>query len=731
MDFTEINFPADYEYSSDEDRIPLEFYLDVLPRSKVVYLKLGYFSSKAIQVLALGFAQFIYNGGTIKIVSNHFLYDNDKELLEGGNASDVLTECLIQDLEWIFHNLNSSAQHFFDCLKLLVKENRLEIIPVMLKPGRMAHFKEGIFIDEFENVIFMNGSCNFTANGLIQNGEALSVLRSWGSNFEKNKISSKYKDIKSLIDKENLQYEYLSKEKVLDAISEIGRDKDVEELLSEELSLIKDVVRNGNVRDLLDKYREDLEKKIDSYKSDPRFPYREGPREYQKDAYIEWLKNNKRGIFSMATGTGKTITSLNCLLNEYHERSVYQAVILVPGRVLVTQWKEEAEKFNLKNIFLAYSDNNWIPELERLNTSFIFDKLQSFVIIATYKTFVSEKFQSRINKLPKETLLIADEVHNMGGPMMQAILPDVSFENRIGLSATPKRKWDPEGLVNSLIEDFFDSREPYTYSFSMERAIRENVLCQYDYYPHIVYLSEEEMVDYIDKSKQLSRLFDANAKTFRNPDFAKILVLERKRIIHKASNKKECFKNIIVNHMKEHKSLAYTFVYAPEGEDENRENILNSYIRVLGDCFPGVRAYPYTHKSDNRQQVMENFESGYVDVLFSMQCLDEGVDVPRAELAIFCSSTGNPRQFIQRRGRVLRQHKDKDHAVIHDIVVIPQNSGDEDTFSLEQKLIKDELTRVIYFASLARNHYEAMGKCESVAEYYDLDMFAMEKELKE
>ena len=166
MSFCEIKFPDDFEYSSDGAAIPLEFYLEILPKSKVVYLKLGYFSSKAIQVLSYGFAQFIYHGGTIKIISNHFLYADDIELI--GNERDDEDrdkEHLLKNIEWINERLNGPSQHFMDCLKLLMKLDRLEIIPVMLKPGRMVHFKQGLFIDEEDNKVFMDGSCNFTANG--------------------------------------------------------------------------------------------------------------------------------------------------------------------------------------------------------------------------------------------------------------------------------------------------------------------------------------------------------------------------------------------------------------------------------------------------------------------------------------------------------------------------------------------------------------------------------------
>ena len=731
MSFTGIKFPADFEYSSDGASIPLEFYLEILPRSKVVYLKLGYFSSKAIQVLSYGFAQFICYGGTIKIISNHFLYEDDLELIESDRDYAVRerdNEYLLKNLEWINESLNGSSQHFMDCLKLLIKLDRLEIIPVMLRPGRMAHFKQGLFIDDKNNEVFMDGSCNFTANGLLDNAETISVFRSWGEEFERMKVATKKINMEEIINRDNLAYEYLDKGGIVDAVSSIGRDKTIDELLADELDLIhsEDI---KNAKDVLRKYEALLTKKISEIRENPKFPYLQGPREYQENAYSKWLENGRQGIFAMATGTGKTITALNCLYNEYLIQGFYQAIILVPSKILLNQWSEEVSAFNFKNIFLVSSDHQWAYKVNQLNTGLAFDKTQSFIVIATYATFSDEKFQSKIENLPSETMLIADEAHNIGSNKMKALLPELRFSRRVALSATPKRRFDDEG--NELIQKFFNSTEPYTYSFSMERAIREGILCKYEYHPHFVYLTEEEMEKYSVISKKLVQLFDHNSKTFRNAEAAKMLLLERRRIIHKASNKIGKFKEIVSDLMGVKSDLKYSFVYVPEGDDEGGSNLLDEYMQTLHDLYPGVKAHHYTHLTENRAEVMKNFEDGYVDTLFSMKCLDEGVDIPRAEIAIFCSSTGNPRQFIQRRGRVLRTHKDKDHAIIHDLVVIPTPSNDSGAFTIERNLIKEELVRVIYFASLAINYYESMEKFRSIADSYDLNIYALEQELKD
>ena len=727
MDFTDLSFPSNLEYTSDEDPIPLDFYLSVIPSCKEIHLKLGYFSSKAIQVLAYSFAQFISNGGKIKIISNHFLYEKDKELLEVEQTSDGQEE-LLGDIRWIYKELTSETAHLINCLKTLAQSGRLEIIPVKLKPGRMAHYKQGLFIDQSGNKIYMDGSCNFTANGLLENAETLSLFRSWGENIEKEKISRKEKNILSITQKENPKYEYLKSDAILDAINDLGKEKNIEALLKDERDLINKEYPK-EIKRAFTKHRLKLEQKIKEFEKTPRFPFLEGPRDYQITAHEKWVENGRQGIFAMATGTGKTITSLNCLLNEYKQNGKYSAIILVPSKALLNQWYKEVNSFNFKNTILASSEYKWQTDLDRLNTLLAFNKNSSFIVITTYATFSDDKFQKKTTNFPNETLLIADEAHNIGSDRMKQLLPSIKFTQRIALSATPKRRFDEDG--NALIEKHFNSTPPYTYEFSMERAIKEGILTRYYYHPSVVYLSEEEMEKYTKISKRLNRLFDQKKKAFINPDTAKKLLLERKRIIHKAENKKEAFTSIVDGIISQKGNLDYTFIYVPEGNDSSDHNILNTYMALIGSKHPAIRLHHYTSQSENRDEIMSNFEEGYINTLLSMKCLDEGVDIPRAETAIFCSSTGNPRQFIQRRGRVLRKHPDKSFALIHDLVVFPKFNSGESSLAIEKKLIKEELIRVIYFSSLAENYYEAMKPLQRISEYYDIDIYALEQEVKE
>jgi len=320
-------------------------------------------------------------------------------------------------------------------------------------------------------------------------------------------------------------------------------------------------------------------------------------------------------------------------------------------------------------------------------------------------------------------------------------LKDFKLVKRIGLSATPKRKYDPEGTAE--MELFFSDEEPYTYSFSMERAIKEGVLCEYYYYPHIIKLTPDEMAEYVEISNQLAKLYRFGKNNPEKESIIERLLLKRKRIIHKAANKLEAAIRILEKQFAEKGNLKYTFVYVPEGETfEIREEedelvtenirLINQYTREIARINEKILVNQFISGMDDRDDILKQFQKGEIDVIASMKCLDEGVDIPRAETAIFCSSTGNPRQFIQRRGRILRKHPSKNHAIIHDLVIIPdyetQHEGSE-TFDLEKQMIKTELERVMYFASLSKNPYYTEDVFREVCEHYNLNIYLIQNEL--
>lgn len=729
--FREIEFPPTYKYSSDGDFIPLEFYLDVFPVAKKIDLLLGYFSSNAFKVLAAGFAEFIAGGGSMRIVTNHVLTARDKlNLLESNLLDDedrIIN--LFEDVEELKNVISEYGQHFFDCLKYLKHNGRLEIVPVKFNDVDLAHCKKMILFDG-ENYISTDGSINFTLSALTKNSESFELNAPWeGIIFEK-RITGEINNFERIISGEHPSYRTVKSDEIETIIEQVGVSKEKAELLEDSFSL--------DFPKLAKEIKQRLKTKL--YKpyrgngvnlGDPQFPYETGPRDYQKEAYQNWVTNDYKGVFAMATGTGKTITSLNCLLQEYKKSKSYNAIILVPSIALLNQWEQEVNEFHFNNILKVGGGNNWEKDLANYTSNVAWGIKKDLIIISTYGSFVTDRFQKYFQKIQDCFLLIADEAHNMGASQIKKLLPSVKVNKKIALSATPKRIYDPEGT--DAIDSFFNDTPPYTYSFTMERALKEERLTEYKYFPRVVELKEDELESYIEISKKLLRFFDFDKGEFKKDPMVEKLLLIRKNIIHKAQGKVNCFKSIVTDLEKQDK-LKYIFTYVPEGyiHDDlgKNERMLNHFMRAAIEIKPDLKINSYTAEDEDLKGVLNGFTEGKIEMVFAMKMLDEGVDVPRAEVGIFCSSTGNPRQFIQRRGRLLRKHDDKAFATIYDMVVIPAlGESRPEYYAMEKNQVKAELRRVAYFSSLSMNFYDTRDELQALCSKYELNMDQIIEEL--
>lgn len=723
---SDVHFKHSYTSGYDE---PKDFFTEALIESCNFDLGLGFFSSSGIRSLSYGFALFIANGGKMRVVMNHILSKEDKEVIENGQKHLIedFEDNILCDIKKLIETLSKEDEQFFRCLSYLISVDRIKFLATVSTKGGLGHDKYGIFKDEKGNKVAFIGSANFSQSALELNGETITVF---SSPNDDNRIAEYQTLFDQSWENDTPHLIHIPIEHVKTFIREKFPEAPLTNLIEEGINLRESI---GMDNDVPQKYYKPISKrildKIELKEQEPRFPFPE-ERKIQIDAYNAWIGNGKKGMFAMATGSGKTVTALNCIRKQYKENGYYKAIIVVPTQALAIQWEHEAKSFNFQNIVSTHSDKDWKDVLSRYITRSLLDSTKSIILITTYATFNRNDIQSFLKKVRgAETFIyVADEAHNIGSQNSLKHLPEM-INWRIGLSATPERIYDDLGTEK--LYEFFDSKPPkYTYRYTMKQAIEEGILCHYDYYPIFIDLTSSEMEEYERISDQLRKYIDADTGKYK-PN-AERLLLKRKRIIHKAENKKIAISDLL-EELKQKQKLDYTFVFVPEGYepdysindsyniDQDDIHIIDEYAQMFKEH--GYSYHKYISGLDDAPSILQNFADGDIQILLSMKCLDEGVDIPRAEHAIFCSSTGNPRQFVQRRGRVLRKCKGKEKARIWDLIVTPPNILDESN-KIERNLFFNEVKRIVNFAALADNQIDILyGNLLAYCEALKINLF--------
>ncbi|MBD2292199.1 DNA phosphorothioation system restriction enzyme [Anabaena sphaerica FACHB-251] len=453
----------------------------------------------------------------------------------------------------------------------------------------------------------------------------------------------------------------------------------------------------------------------------PKMPLSLQLRGYQRQAITSWFANNGRGTLKMATGSGKTITALAIACELYQQIGLQVLLVVCPYRHLVSQWARECDKFNLQPILAFENLRTWQSQLSTQLYN-LRSGSQGFVtVITTNLTLISEGFQSQLKYFPPKTLIIGDEAHNLGAPKLEASLPR-NVGLRLALSATPERYFD-DGGTQSLFDYFGPVLQP---EFNLQDAINQGALVHYLYYPVLVELTEIESIAYLKLTKRIGRSLqyrereEGDVGDFEDNEDIKSLLMKRARLIGAAENKLTALREL----MQTRRETSHTLFYCSDGSQEtgHRSSLrqLKAVAKILGVEL-GYKVSTYTaHTSLQEREILrQQFESGELQGLVAIRCLDEGVDIPAIQTAVILSSSGNPRQFIQRRGRVLRPHPGKDRATIFDMIILPPDL-DRDTIEVERNLLKKELRRFVEFADLADNAGEARMKLLALQKRYGL-----------
>lgn len=625
--------------------------------------------------------------GRARWITSPILSTNDWEALNLGDSArsdPVLHAALLRNIQDLQKTLE---QETLSALAWMVADEILTFklaLPTKKLAGGDFHDKFGLFTDEEGNQLSFNGSYNESVQG-TRNYESIKIFPGWIPAFA------------SFVQDDMRRFERLWNNQdanvLVFELPDAAREQILQLRQSERPYPEPEWVRLRRLNEQRTQYQP----------AQPYIPSQIQIRDYQEEAIAAWIANGYQGLFEMATGTGKTITALAASTRLYQQEKRLAVVITVPYQHLVTQWNDEAAAFGYKPILAFQNKNRWLDDLNHEILEFNGGYRPFISVITTHTTFITPEFQETINRLNGPTLILADEAHHLGAERSRQNYPhQIPF--RLALSATPDRWFDDAGTI--ALRGYFGAT---VFSFPLEKAIGVS-LTPYYYYPHLVPLTDDEMAEYETLSVKIARLI--NQLETEKQEALKMLLIKRANLLNKAANKLEILSELV----DKERTIEHTLFYCAPGQ-------IDEVMRLVG-WEKGILINRFTAEEDpeERKRLLTEFASGNLQALAAMKCLDEGVDVPSTRTAYFLASSGNPREFIQRRGRILRKSFDKEHSIIHDLIAVPPVSLDRNSpsFSVERSIVRRELERFKEFANPALNKHQALDVIWDIAGHYGL-----------
>ena len=708
-------------YKSDDSNILTDLYIPLLENSIRYDRAVGYFSASTLSYLSQAFSSFIENRGVIRLVVGAFCDEKDVEAILRGDKIKSVSERVGEEFLNTIESFNEELLiSRYNALCWLVAHQRLEV-KIALRPDGIYHDKVGIVSDDAGNRVVFSGSLNESVNALLPslNYESVSVYKSWISGHEEFALPH--------LDSFNRLWNNKSR-----GTAVIQLPIAVQERLHVTAASLNKPPTTQHEKALYKRLKENSDVSLEPLNV-PKTPnsingYDFEIRHHQRAALQAWKdEGDFSGIFKLATGAGKTITAIYGAVQLFKSVEQLILVVSVPYQNLADQWVEILAMFNIQPLQCYTSQSNWLSELKNTTHELNIGVKNFAAIVVVNKTFKTSVFQEEFKKLNQQIMFwIGDECHHHSSEKFEPFFPiDARF--KIGLSATPYHYIDVER--NDRLTRFYGN---IVAEYSLSQAITDGILTEYYYYPHVVELTAEEADDFEDMSRKIAKLsnFGENISS-SEPDNLTALKMKRARLVGSAANKLPALQQVL---RKEEKSK-HTLFYCGDGsveanshdsiefDDEgNFQTIrqIEAVSAILDNARWNASRFTSYESPQERRRILDNFQHGIIDAMVAIKCLDEGIDVPACSTAYILASSRDPRQFIQRRGRILRRAQGKTSAVIHDfVVVLPLNNTN--SYKYGKKLIKSELERVAEFSNLSKNKSQAYEVLGPVLRHYDLE----------
>ncbi len=698
-------------YKTNKNNIVRDFYLPVLRKSILYKRAVGFFSSTALIELSKGISGLIRNGGKIKFIVSPLLSEEDVDAIQRGyDEREIIKQSLLRE---IHEPQTHSEAERLNWLATLIANGYLEIKVAFTPPSKktgMYHEKIGILYDEEGNRLAFTGSLNETINAFHNNYESIQVFNSL--------VPEDYQRVVDIdLDFDSL---WANRESNIEVI-------DFPRVVKEKLVSYK--------KPFADLSLDDTEIASAPETTSPTVGIPWLPIElfeYQTTAINKWTEQNYCGIFDMATGTGKTYTGLGAATRLYNDNKRVAIIIVCPYQHLVEQWVEDIVKFNMRPTigYSASRQTNWKQRLKDDIDDFNLGIIDAFCFVTTNATFSTVFVQEQLDKLGRDTLLIVDEAHNFGSPRLSKCL-NPKIEYRLALSATLDRHGDPEGTA--ALYNYFGEK---SIEYSLERAIAEKKLTPYYYYPVPVYLEENEFEKYKSLSYEIAKEChkDKHGK-LKITAKGEMKILERSRLVAGARAKLPKLKELMMAYKDETHILVYcgaTKIEYFENDESDRDLEGERQIVAVSKMLGNELQMKVTHFTSNesaqeREYIKKAFaKADPYQAIIAIKCLDEGVNIPSIKTAFILASTTNPKEYIQRRGRVLRKSPEtgKLFSVIYDFITLatplenvdPYNSS----YNCERTLAKRELVRMKEFGGISKNSRDSDELMTLIQDAYNI-----------